>query len=584
MQNGGCGSDIKSNDVNSHYGFLYMAGVRLPVGISDFKELVGGNYIFADKTLLIKEVIEDGAGVILIPRPRRFGKTLNLSMLYYYLKQNGEEDENLFEGLKISEDGEFCEEHQGKYPVIFITFKDIKAADFDNAYGSIVELMRELYAEHRYLLEGNLLAQDEKGIFEAILYKKADLTEIKTAIKQLSVYMARKFGKPVVILIDEYDTPIQEAYLREYYGKMVDLMRGVLGQALKDNRALGKAVITGITRISQESLFSGLNNISVYSLLREKYGQYFGFVEEEVRELVDESKETVELRSIKEWYNGYEAGKYVLYNPWSIINCLSNDGKLQPYWVNTASNALIDRLLSNAGSLVKKQFEELLQGNVIEQPLSESLVFLDIEKSEEALWSLLLYAGYLKVLSYELQGYKFVAKIAVPNKEVSFVYDRIVDGWFSMAISSDSYGRFVQSLANGDVARFKEYLSSYIMQSGSYFDFSRNTEEQIFHVFVLGLVVGLRDHYVIHSNEESGLGRCDVMFMPKERMRKGILLEFKTSEREELLVEKAKEALKQVKEKGYMEGFKQQGVEKVLAIGVGFCGKKVEVVHEELSS
>jgi hypothetical protein len=301
---------------------------------------------------------------------------------------------------------------------------------------------------------------------------------------------------------------------------MIGFMRIILGETLKDNSYLKKAVITGITRISQESLFSGVNNIEVYSLLREKYGQYFGFVETEVVALMKATAPNSNLAAIKEWYNGYSIGKYTLYNPWSIISCLKNDGELAPYWVNTATNGLLYSLISKANIEVKDQLELLLQGQVIQQNLSENLVFKDIEKKPEALWSLLLYAGYLKVLKKEMNGSRIIATMAIPNKEVSFVYDQIVEAWFSDAINLSSYDRFITSLATGDLEKFKLYLASYIMQTGSYFDFNSNTPEQIFHIFVLGLVAGLRDKYIISSNKESGIGKYDVLFIPKDKQFK----------------------------------------------------------------
>eukprot|EP00919_Chromeraceae_sp_WS-2016_P000533 GHVR01001339.1.p1 GENE.GHVR01001339.1~~GHVR01001339.1.p1 ORF type:complete len:558 (-),score=89.23 GHVR01001339.1:402-2075(-) len=553
--------------------------MKLPIGISDFKKVIKGGYQFTDKSLLIKEILNDSADVILITRPRRFGKTLNLSMLYYFLQQNNIE-ENLFKNLLISEGQEFCKKHQNQYPVIFLSFKDVKKSSYTAAYEDFVRLIRDLYSQHRYLLEDEVLYEDEKVVFMTLLNQQAAQRDIESAIKQLTVYITRKFNKAPIILIDEYDTPIQEAYLRDYYQEMMDLMRSVLGQALKDNSCLGRAVITGITRVSQESLFSGLNNLEVYSLLREEYGQYFGFTEEEVIKLIKDTKQKVLLSAIKEWYNGYQVGKHVLYNPWSIINCLKNSGKLQPYWLNTSSNALIIQLLSQAKPIIKQQFEALLQGEIIEQPLSENLIFQDIETEIEALWSLLLYAGYLKVLSSQLKGSRLIAKIAIPNKEVGFIYDKIVEQWFSRAISIESYDNFIQSIAEGNMDKFKMYITSYIMQSGSYFDFNSNTSEQIFHVFILGLVVGLRDRYNIHSNKESGLGRFDVICVPKDKEERAILLEFKVSETAELLMEKAKEALLQIKEKQYIELLKQQEIKSVLAIGLAFYGKQMELIYE----
>ena len=430
--------------------------VKLPVGVSDFQKLIKGGYQFIDKSLFIKEVIEDGAEVILITRPRRFGKTLNLSMLYYFLQTNFIHDENLFKGSVITEDRLFCTKHQNQYPVIFITFKGVKQSNYTEAYSFILELIRRLYVEHRYLLDGDLLLESEKKIFTNILNKEADEADIIGSIRQLSEYIVRKFSKPAIILIDEYDTPIQEAYLEGYYSEMIKLMRGILGEALKDNSCLAKAVITGITKISQESMFSGLNNIKVYSLLNEKYGQYFGFLENEVNKLIVETGNEVKLEPIKKWYNGYQVGKYTLYNPWSIVNCLANGGLLEPYWLNTSSNGLIDKLLSNASVDVKYSYEELLQGKEIERSVSDNLVFSEIDRRTEYLWSLLLHAGYLKVLSRNLVGSKFMCTIAIPNKEVNFVYDHIIEHWFDTKRYVDAYNKFTLSLINGDMEKFKK--------------------------------------------------------------------------------------------------------------------------------
>nr|WP_165379530.1 AAA family ATPase [Rickettsiales endosymbiont of Peranema trichophorum] len=555
--------------------------MKLPVGVSDFRKIATGNYVFTDKTLLIKEVMEDGADIILVTRPRRFGKTLNLSMLYYFLDLSQPKDENLFEKLNIGQDRAFCEEHQNKYPVIFISFKDVKKSQYEDAYANIVSLISRLYGQHRYLLESGCLSDNEKRVFNRLLYKTSKRSEIEESLQCLCLYIQRYCGKNPIILIDEYDTPIQEGYLEDYYNEITELMRGILGQALKDNSYLTKAVVTGITRISQESLFSGLNNISVYSMLRERLGQYFGFTEDEVVKLLQKTKRSVTISEIKEWYNGYQIGKHVLYNPWSIINCLDNEGILKEYWVNTSGNGLIGDLLESAGAEVKKEFEELLQGKVITQVLSENLVFPEIEEKPEALWSLLLYAGYLKVLGRRLEE-ETIVELCIPNKEVSFVYSRAIKGWFSKATRVGSYDSFVRSLMDGDMQRFELYIASYIMQSGSYFDFNKNTPEQVFHVFILGLVVGLRGEYYIRSNQESGLGRFDVVMLPKRSERGGILLEFKATDDPKKLRAKAKEGLKQVKDKQYLELFKQNGVNEVLAIGLAFCGKQLCLVSEKL--
>ncbi|NDB81892.1 MAG: hypothetical protein EB127_03995 [Alphaproteobacteria bacterium] len=387
-------------------------GAILSIGVSDFREIASGNFLLVDKTLLIKEVMDDGAKVILITRPRRFGKTLNLSMLRHFFRINSTGEKNIFENLNISVHKEFWAQHQNKYPVIFISFKDVKAAKFEKAYADILGLFSNLYSEHRYLLEGDLLNEDEKEVFNAILREKATQSKIEESIQKLSELLHRKFGKSPIILIDEYDTPIQESYLCNYYEEMIRLMRGIFGASLKDNDHLSKAILTGITRIAQESLFSGVNNFEAYSLLREKYGQYFGFTEEEVARLKDEigpAGQQVSMSDIKDWYNGYRVGKYTLYNPWSIVSCFRHNGALAPYWLNTSSNGLISSLLSEAKIEVKYQFEKLLQGQEVEQQLLENLIFPDIKRKSGSLWSLLLHAGYLNVLSTRREEHLLMA-------------------------------------------------------------------------------------------------------------------------------------------------------------------------------
>ncbi len=560
---------------------------EFPIGISDFEKLIEGNYHFADKSLLIKELMEDGAKVIVLTRPRRFGKTLNLSMLYYFLSKNyynNETNRNLFENLNISKEQEFCKQHQGQYPVIFISFKDIKAKEYNKAYAEIVELIRRLYVEHRYLLEGDLLAQDEKNIFTALLNKKGRESDIETSLQQLALYITRKFKKLPIILIDEYDTPIQEGYLNKYYDNIMELMRGLLGRMLKDNipqeRFMEKAIITGITPIPQEN---PLNNLEIYSVLEKKYGQYFGFTEKEVLKLINDSQQTLSLTPIKECYDGYQVGEYTLYNPWSIINCLKNKGTFEWYWVDTSSNGLIAQLLTDADITTKLQFEQLLQEETIECPISKNLVFPNLEVQEEALWSLLLYTGYLKVLSTKITSYQMLAELAIPNKEVDFVYSEIIANWFSIKANMSSYSNFIGSILNGNINEFKKQLSNYIIQTGSFFDFNKHTPEEVFHIFILGLMVGLKDEYIIQSNKESGLSRLDVILIPKNNKKQGILIEFKTSENPNLLLTNAQETLQQIKNQKYLETFKQHNINSALIIGLAFCGKQMDLAFENIS-
>ena len=555
--------------------------MHFPVGISSFKELIQGGYQFIDKTLFIKEIVEDSAKVIVITRPRRFGKTMNMSMLQQFLQY---EKENLFAGLVINDNEEFCQKHQNKYPVIFVSFKGIKHTNFLDAYAAIRELLSKLYEEHAYLLDGNALSEPEKAKFERIRNKTTeDSAEISYAIANLTLYTKKKYNQLPILLIDEYDTPIHSAYAEGYYKEMIGFMRIVLGEALKDNNELGKAVITGITRVAKESLFSGVNNLEVYSLLRKHYGQYFGFTEEEVKSILP-SDGSIPIEPICEWYNGYQIGEYRVYNPWSIINCLKNDGILSPYWVNTSDNALVYRMVEDAKPSVKIRFEELIQGKTQRQELSDNLTFGYLENDENAIWTLLVHTGYLNVVSSELDDNgQLFAIIAIPNKEVMSIYVQMVKKWFMLSNqASNYYNELLATLEQGDVSGFKEHIAEYIRESGSYFDFGKNTPERVFHVFMLGLLVGLRGKYAINSNKEAGNGRYDIIFIPRNPQQRGIILEFKTIDKVDLLPSKAKEALEQIKDKKYFQIFKQRNVESVLAIGLAFCAKQVEAVHEDL--
>ena len=425
---------------------------RFPIGVSDFCRVVTDDYIFVDKTLLIKEIIDDGASAIVITRPRRFGKTLNLSMLQYFFQKRSQRNfiypmykklGNIFENLEISKDNEFCKKHQEQYPVIFISFKDIKSSKFEEAFTEIKALIADLYNSHSYLLEGSLLSSHEKDDYQAIMREEAPKHKVLKSLRQLSMYLSRSGEKSTILLIDEYDTPIQEGYLNGYYDEIIEVMRGILGSALKDNSYISRAVVTGITRVSQESLFSGLNNLIVFSLLRNECSQYFGFLESEVKQLIKNSQSNASIADIKDWYNGYAIGNHTIYNPWSILCCLDNEGELKPYWLNTSNNALIGVLLSEAGTDVKAAFEDLLQGKVIERPITEDLVFRDIKTDPAALWSLLFYAGYLKVLSTRRTNRTFLSKLAIVNKEVGFVYDKMIENWYSRAVNLESYDQML---------------------------------------------------------------------------------------------------------------------------------------------
>jgi len=553
--------------------------IRYPIGVSSFRELITGNYSFVDKTLFLKDFIEEGSKVILITRPRRFGKTLTLSMCDDFFNIENNEKSNIFEELNISKHEETCKNYQNKYPTIFISLKEFKDTSFEKAIETIRLLLSELYTNYIYLLDGDLLHPHEKNKFNRIINEEANEAEMKGAIKYLSLLLQKKYKQLPIILIDEYDTPIQTAYLKNYYQDMIEFMRGFLGSSLKD-APYHKALLTGISRISQESLFSGLNNFDAFTMLDEKYGNYFGFTEDEVTRLLNKAKVDTKLEDIKSWYNGYNIGGHIIYNAWSIINCLSKNGKLQNYWVNTSSNDLVYSSIDEADEKFEVDFEGLLNGQVAEVKLENNLVFTEIKEREDAIWSLLVHAGYLNVIEYNAPDK--IAKVTVPNMEVMEVYQNAFRRRFLLNVGQVRYHALYKSLIEANFEKFVETLAFYLNSSASYFDFHKNTPEKVFHSFMLGILVALINKYNIVSNKESGKGRLDIAIIPKDNSSCGICLEFKVSDTKENMKLKAVEALQQIKDKNYIQMFQEHGVREVHGLGLAFFGKEVEMIHEKL--
>ncbi len=406
--------------------------MKLPIGCSDFEKLIDEGYYFVDKTPFIQDVIEDGE-VALITRPRRFGKTLNLSMLRYFFEPSKKNSAYLFDKLKISQNKALCEQHQGKYPVIFLTFKDVKESSYNAAYEKILQLMVKTYdAYSKVLLSSRQLTGLQRKYIKKILGKKVSQSELEDSILMLSQMLYNHSQKRVVILIDEYDAAIQSGYLHGYYDEIVKFFRNLLSPALKDNTYLFKAVLTGILRVSKESLFSGMNNISVYSLLHPRYASYFGFTEQETQFLLTQAKLDGEARAVKEWYNGYKFNNQVLYNPWSILSFIQAEGILKPYWVNTSDNALIKDLLEKSNGAFRDELAILLKGNAIRHVIDDGFVFADLDKSNEAtLWNLVLMSGYLKVDACKDADLEPECDLSIPNKEIAKLYKKIVKDWFS---------------------------------------------------------------------------------------------------------------------------------------------------------
>lgn len=558
---------------------------QYPIGISDFKEIATGNYTLVDKSLFINDILNDGAKVILITRPRRFGKTLNMSMLRYFFDiVDATNNRLLFENLAIAKvktkNGEYCLDSQGKYPVISFSLKGVKALTYDLAYQKIASLISKLYKEHRYLLDSSALFTEDKQIIRDLIDEIASPSHLGDSLKNLAEYLSRHHKVKPILLIDEYDTPIHAAYLSSprYHEQMLEFMRSFFGEALKDNTFLHKAVITGILRIAQANLFSDLNNLDVYTLLRPAYKQYFGFTTDEVSNLVVNSKVSVKMNDIQSWYNGYCIGDTTLYNPWSILCCLKQEGHLQSYWIETGEAGLLGAALRKQAIYVKLQLQQLIEGETIEANLDYRTALIDIEKNPVSVWTLLVFAGYLNArpIHYREDG-QITCHLSIPNREVSGAYFRFTQNWYQEALTDGDYMALLDALINGRVEQFQDLLQEYIGQSLSYFDLGKKTPEKVYHVFMLGLLAGLRSDYIIQSNKESGYGRFDLALIPHDTTKIGILIEFKSINNDKLLDKSAEDALSQIKQHHYTSLLKQHGIKKQLAIGIAFSGKRVAV-------
>ena len=552
---------------------------RIPLGISDFKMLIEEDYLFVDKSQLIKEFWESNGQTILVPRPRRFGKTLNMSMIKYFFENSGKDNKYLFKGLNIEKHKEIME-LQGKYPVIYLSFKDEKHSSFEGFIQGIKELISSLYIEHRACLNNNELLDIEKNYYNDVLNQKSSLISLGNSLKNLSKNIYNYYGEKVIILIDEYDVPIQAAYINNYYNEAIEFMRNLLSGAFKDNNALQKGMITGILRVARESIFSGLNNLKVETILGYNLSDKFGFTESEIEKLALQYNIKEEVTNIKEWYNGYFFGDTTIYNPWSILNYISNPKSgLKPYWVNSSSNDLVKVILSKSTADVKSDLEELICGNSITKIIDENIVMGDIEKSSNNLWSFLLFTGYLKAKEAYRKEEDIFYNLSIPNREVRSLYKNIIENWFLDTITKNNYDIMINSLISGDIKIFGKLLKQFVLKSISYFDVGGYEGEKVYHAFVLGMLISLNDSHEVLSNRESGYGRYDVMIIPKDISKLGIVIEFKKldPDDEETLEETAEVALKQIKDKKYVVTLENRGIKSIKEIAIVFKGKEIYI-------
>ena len=550
----------------------------LPVGISDYVR-AQSEYYYVDKTLLIKEFLDQKPLVSLFTRPRRFGKTLNMDMLRVFFEISDEDTGKYFADKAIWKCGDEYRSHQGKYPVIFLTFKDVKFDSWEATIDKIRGLLQEEYGRHQELVNSDKLSQYEKDYFTRILDSTASEVELTSALARLSKMMAAHYGKAPIIIIDEYDTPIQEGYSKDFYEEIIGFMRNFFSGAFKDNKNLSYGFLTGILRIAQESIFSGLNNLTVNSVMDEEYESYFGFTSDEVKEMLEYYGVPDKEMELRNWYDGYLFGNEEIYNPWSVINYISKGCIPQAYWVNTGKNEILEDVLKVATDDITEKLYSLLQGERVVARIDQNVVYRSLAEDPANIYSLLLVAGYLKTPKKELQADgTYLCEVSIPNREIAAVYkNEILSHLLRVgAITRTTANRIAESLYANDYKKLQSAIAEYMDKSISFYD---GGAEGFYHGLMLGLIALMDNQYKIKSNRESGDGRYDVCLIPREKKYPGIILELKWKEKlsDEALDEFADKALAQIDELRYDSEMKEDGIIDILKFGIAFSGKKVRV-------
>ena len=542
---------------------------KLPIGLSDFKKLIEGNYYYFDKTNFIDEIIKDGSEVKLFTRPRRFGKTLNMSMLKYFFDiKKADENRKLFKDLYIEKTGNFKE--QGKYPVIFLSLKDLKADNWEKMKIGIKDLLQEVFSEHKYLIKE--LDEFDLSLFKKIINKEVELEALKSSLKFLTKILYEKYDKKVVVLIDEYDAPLVSAYHNKYYEKAKDFFKTFYSSVLKDNVYLQMGVMTGIIRVIKAGIFSDLNNLSTYTILSDFYPNCYGLTEEEVKKSLIDYNLEYEMGDVKDWYDGYRFGKSEVYNPWSILNFL-HAKELRAYWVDTSGNDLINDVLKIVRKDIIRDLKKLFDGEGLRQNLSGTS---DLSRllSEEEIWELMLFSGYLTVEEKIDEDYYI---LRLPNKEVRRLFKRtFIERYFGRG---NKLIDLMEALTENRIEDYEETLQDILLKSVSYND-TKKGNEAFYHGFILGMSLYLEGEYIVKSNIESGLGRYDVSIEPKNKNKRGYILEFKATDNVDKLEEISKEALKQIEEAKYSSTLKQTDTKEILYLGIAFCGKQIKVSYK----
>ena len=548
----------------------FMRKKAVPVGIEDFKELIQEGYYYIDKTLLIDEMLMNKSKVTLFTRPRRFGKTLNMSMIKYFFDvKNKEENKKLFENLKIY-NSEYMSE-QGKYPVIFIS---LKADTWEECLNRLKLFIFDLYVEFEYIREK--MNEWDKRKFEKVLYEKEDADYIMS-LKFLTDSLYKYYGEKVIILIDEYDAPIINAFDKGYYNEAINFFQTFYSSALKTNNSLKYGILTGITRIIKEGIFSGLNNLYVNTILSRDYSEYFGLLESEVVEMLDYFDMKYKIEEVREWYNGYIFGESEVYNPWSIVNYV-REKEIKAYWANVSGNTLLENMLNHAGESVYDDLKRFTDGESIEKYISDGTTIKSLLSNDDEIWQLLLYSGYLtKDEKQEKESDSNVYNLKIPNKEIrKYFGNMFLNRFFGTEVKTNI---LIKALEGGDIKKFEETLGEIMINMLSHFDLDKEMEK-IYQVFMIGLVGFLMGKYEIISNDESGYGRYDLAMIPIKSNEKAYLMEFKISKTKKGMKESAEKALKQIDEKKYDTKLRAIGIKNILKIGIAFYGKEVKVVFK----
>lgn len=560
---------------------------KLAIGIENYKELIDKSYYYVDKTLLIQSFLDDGNKVTLFTRPRRFGKTLTLSMLKTFFENemdwNGKQIENAyyFNNMKIISTGEEYLHHMGKYPVISLSLKAAKQPTFQLAHAQLCEQISNEFSRHRYVLQSSQLLEHEKNKYENLMSGTADEASYATALKFLSDCLKAYHKENVIVLLDEYDVPLENAYFRGFYDQMTDFIRSLFESVLKSNDSLEFAVITGCLRISKESIFTGLNNLKIISVLSQSYAEYFGFTPNEVQEMLAFYHLSEKREEIGRWYDGYLFGETEVYNPWSVINYISDMIKgdslfPKPYWSNTSSNNIIRTLIEVSDSSVKQEIEGLIAGHTIEKPVYEDITYEDVHKSQDNLWNFLFFTGYLKSTGQRFEIDTIYVTMKIPNEEIRYIYRTTIREWFQEKIKASDYHIFYQDILTGNCTGIENFINDQLSDSISYYD----NAENFYHGYLLGVLGGI-PAYEIDSNKEHGDGRPDLILKPNHPEKPAVIIELKRVSSFKDMKPACTDALKQIEEKHYAKDLEKEGYTNILKYGICFCKKSCMVILSE---